>query len=175
MLCHIYAKIFSISLFRKIFVFLVAKKLLWKEKVCCGRFTVHIFDNYFLILKTVSVSEIFCVCNPQQYFKQWNHMTRLYYGTHQSWTLQRTFQENWENSLLYMVFCLTLPFWRRDGELAVLKTMAGSISVQGKVIPHLCACYLRLTFTFLVNHVLVNEYLWKGLWCCTTKLIWTSA
>lgn len=94
-------------------------------------------------------------------------------GTHRSWMLQSTFQENWENSLLCMDFCLILLFWRRDGELPVLKTMEGNKSIQGKVIFHLCACSLRPIFTFLVNHVLVNElsevseYLWKGLWWCT--------
>lgn len=58
---------------------------------------------------------------------------------------------------------------KRDGELAVLKSMTEDINMQGKGIGHPCACSLRLTFTFLVNCILVkkfsevSEYIWKGL------------
>lgn len=58
---------------------------------------------------------------------------------------------------------------KRDRELAVLKSMTEGINMQGKEIGHPCACSLRLTFTFLVNCILVkefsevSEYIWKGL------------
>lgn len=113
------------------------------------------------MFKTVGISVFVCMWSAATL--EWNSVCRLRYGTH-TWIHTRVqwcrlhFKKIENIYLLCMNFCLALPSWRTDGKLAVLKTMERSLSIQGRIICHLCA-YLRVTFTSKLTSKVRNTYL----------------
>lgn len=150
--------------------------LLWK---------VHCTRSWHVLFKAVGISEVVCMCSAaileiSEILCVGCVMEHTRAHTHKFNDAGCIFKKIEKIHLSCMNFCLALPFWRTDGKLAVLITMAGNISTQGKIICHLCAYSSGVAFTFLVNCVLgnelpgVSEYLWKGLWYSITNSIWTA-
>lgn len=158
-------------------VALKRKDLLWK--LCCTH-------SWHLMFKAVCISRVVCMCSAVILESSgilcvgcvMEH-TRAHMHTRVQ-SCRLCFKEVEKIILLCINFCLAFPSWRTDGELAILKTVARSISSQGKIICHLWAYSLRVTFTLLVNCVLVMNFqvslntCGKSFDTLITNSIWTA-
>lgn len=162
-----YGRIFSISLFSRILVFLVAEVALEIKDAVKGSprsfLAIVCFYLKLLVSQRLSVWHTAILQNSEIGVGGW---IMAHIRAERCGCLARKGRQFL--SVPGLLFNPSLV--RRDGELAALKTMAGSISTPGKAVCRLRACSLRLTFTLSVSHDPVSESaefskgLWKGLW-----------